>query len=167
MLPQFIGVLALISVFAMSVPFFIRLHRLHMIAESQFPPASAHRYQPMLRLLSEEDLAMVAGNKALRKKLKRERLAIFRGYLRCLTKDYARLLAGVRLAMVNSTVDRPDLARALVVNKILFAIALYRIEIRLFAHTFGLAKVDVSGLVEAMENLRAQASFASPAPFGL
>jgi len=39
---------------------------------------------------------------------------MFRGYLRCLTKDYARLLSGIREMMVESGVDRPDLAKALV-----------------------------------------------------
>jgi len=160
-----VGVLALISVSAVAFQFFAALRLLHSDARTQTATSPLNRYQPMLRLLSDDDLRFVAGNKVLAKKLRGERKDIFRGYLRCLTKDYGRLLAGVRLAMVNSGVDRPDLAKALIKNKILFALALCRIEMRLSLYSLGLGRVDVSGLVEAMDALRGQVAFLAPATF--
>jgi hypothetical protein len=117
----------------------------------------------MVRLLSDEDAAFVSTHKAIARKLRTDRRKIFRGYLNCLTKDYARLLNGVRLAMVRSGVDRPDLAHALAKNQILFAFALCRIEYRLLLHQVGIGKVDVSGLVDAIDALRTQVSFLAPA----
>jgi hypothetical protein len=165
MLPLFAGLLFLISISLFALQFFAILRSLNAVAEARKPLGEANRYRPMLRLLSDDDLTFVSGNKTLARRIRGERREIFRGYLRCLTKDYGRLLAGVRLAMVNSTVDRPDLARALARNKMLFVMALYRIEIRLLMHTLGIGKVDVSGLVEAMDTLRNQVGFLAPASF--
>lgn len=124
---------------------------------------SAERYRPMLRLLSEDDLSFVAANGALHRTLKSGRRKLFRTYLRCLTRDYGYLLAGVRSAMARSGMDRPDLARALAKNRALFALAVYRIEVRLALHSLGLGTVDISGLVEAFEGLRAQVTVLSAA----
>ena len=165
MLAPFIAILVLISLGIFSLAFFSSFRRLRVIAQGNSPVSLANRYRPMVRLLSDEDTALVSGDKALARRFRAQRRQIFRGYLRCLTRDYAQLLDGVRLAMVRSGVDRPDLARALAKNRILFALALCRIEYRLLLHQAGLAKVDVSGLVDAIDALRAQVSFMTPAPF--
>ncbi|MGD1070754.1 MAG: hypothetical protein ABSB15_11490 [Bryobacteraceae bacterium] len=164
MLLPFIATLVLISTGMFALAFFSRLRRLRVIAQSNAAMVVANRYRPMVRLLAEEDTAFVSSNKAIARKLRAQRRRIFRGYLDCLTKDYARLLNGVRLAMVRSGVDRPDLAQALAKNKFLFTFALCRIEFRLLLHRAGIGKVDVSGLVDAMDALRTQVSFLTPAP---
>jgi hypothetical protein len=125
---------------------------------------SAERYRPMLRLLSDEDLNFVAANIALHRTLKSGRRKLFRAYLRCLTRDYAYLLAGIRSAMAGSGADRPDLALALAKNRALFALAIYKVEVRLALHSLGVGKVDISGLVEAFEGLRAQVTMLSAHP---
>ncbi len=82
---------------------------------------------------------------------------LFGGYLRCLTTWIGgRLLAGVREVMVQSGVDRPDLARALAKNRVLFATAICKVEFRLALHATGVGNVDISGLVDALEALRGQ-----------
>jgi hypothetical protein len=131
----------------------------------RLPLLGADRYRPMLRLLSDEDLAFVAADSKLQRTLRARRRDLFRGYLRCLTKDYACLLAGVRQAMVHSGVERPDLARALAKNRVLFAIAICKVEFRLALHATGVGHVDISGLVGALETLRGQVSVLStPSP---
>ncbi|MGA2716342.1 MAG: hypothetical protein ABSG41_24875 [Bryobacteraceae bacterium] len=117
----------------------------------------------MLRLLSDEDLSFVSANNNLRKTLRTRRRELFRSYLRCLTRDYAHLLAGVRSAMVQSGMDRPDLARALAKNRTLFMITIYKVEFRLALHAVGMGKVDISGLVDALEALRSQVNVLSTA----
>lgn len=114
----------------------------------------AGRYHPMLRLLAADDFALSASNPILARDLKTRRISLFRRYLRCLTRDYGRALEGIRLVMVQSGVDRPDLARALVKNRVLFALAICRIEIRLVLFSFGIGRIDVSGVVEAFDRLR-------------
>jgi hypothetical protein len=117
----------------------------------------------MLRLLADGDLEFAGANRVLRGRIRARRRELFRGYLRCLTKDYARLLAGLRQLMAESGVDRPDLAKALAKNRLMFALALCRIEVNLQLHTFGVGKVDVSGLVDALDALRNAVSVMTPA----
>jgi hypothetical protein len=139
-----------------------RMRSLNSVAQSSCPLPDAGRYRPMLRLLSAEDLKFAARNPALRAKLAARRRELFRGYIRCLTKDYARLLGSIRRLMVESGVDRPDLAKALAKNRFAFALALCRIELHLRLHAVGLSNVDVSGLVEALDGLRATVNVMTP-----
>jgi hypothetical protein len=113
MLLSFIVMLFLISTGMFALVFYSRLRRLRVIAQSNASVVVANRYRPMVRLLADEDTAFIAADKRMLRKFRTERRRIFRSYLDCLTKDYGRLLNGVRLAMVRSGVDRPDLARAL------------------------------------------------------
>jgi len=48
-------------------------------------------------------------------------------------------------------------------NRLMFALALCRIELNLQLHTLGIGKVDVSGLVEALDTLRGAVSVMTPA----
>jgi hypothetical protein len=139
----------------------MRLLDAHVQAQQNLP--DVNRYKPMLRLLSDDDLGFAAASPKLRSKVRSQRREVFRGYLRCLTKDYTRLLSGVRGMMVESGEDRPDLAKALARNRVLFALALCRIELHLQLHALGIGKVDVSGLVEALDSLRGAVSVMTPA----
>jgi hypothetical protein len=111
------------------------------------------RYQPMQRLLSTSDLALVAGDKELTKLLRKRRYKVFRSYLRCLTKDYGALLGGVRLMMVQSQVDRPDLAGLLFKGELRFSVSLCKIEAALLLYRFGIATPDVHTLVDQVRSL--------------
>ncbi|MDP9054274.1 MAG: hypothetical protein M3N93_08230 [Acidobacteriota bacterium] len=175
MLILFIAALLSICFGALGLRFFFKIRILQSSRAVSPTALDSHRYQPMLRLLSDADLTFLPAGTELRASLRRRRRELFRGYLRCLTRDYAQLLAGLRLAMVNSGIDRPDLARALAKNKMLFALALCKIEFRLAMHATGIGNVDISGLVEALEVLRGQAQALSslsslssaPLPAGL
>jgi hypothetical protein len=119
---------------------------------------SAVRYRPMERLLSEEDylfLAKQAGfdKKALRR-IRSERRRVFRGYLACLSRDFSLVGAALRLMMMYSAQDRPDLAGILYKQQVLFAYGMLAVQWRLVLHTCGLGTVDVRGLVGAMEYMR-------------
>jgi hypothetical protein len=119
---------------------------------------SIARYRPMERLLSEEDYSFLASqpgfNKKLLGRIRSERRKVFRGYLACLSRDFALVGAALRLMMMYSTQDRPDLAGILYKQQALFAVAMLGVQWRLLLHACGLGNVDVSGLVRAMEQMR-------------
>jgi hypothetical protein len=157
-------VATLLIIFGFALQFLVKMRSLGSRTVGEIPVFGADRYRPMLRLLSDDDLAFVSADSKLHRTLRARRRDLFRGYLRCLTRDYARLLAGVRQAMVHSEVDRPDLARALARNRALFAIAICKVEFRLALHATGVGSVDISGLVDALEALRSTVSVLSTSP---
>jgi hypothetical protein len=150
----FFGLLLLIAVSAFALQFFMRMRTLRAVGVHSANQNVTGRYHPMLRLLSEKDLGILADNPQLLKTVRNQRRRIFRAYLKCLTKDYAQLLAGLRLAMVTSSVDRPDLAKALARNRMLFALAICKVEYRLALNALGLGTVDISGVVAAFDTMR-------------
>jgi len=158
-----IALLVLIAMGSALLLFVARMRLLDAHVQAQQNLPDANRYKPMLRLLADNDLGFAAANPKLRSRIRSQRREVFRGYLRCLTKDYARLLSGVREMMVESGEDRPDLAKALARNQFRFALALCRIELHLQLHALGIGKVDVSGLVEALDSLRGTVSVMTPA----
>jgi hypothetical protein len=121
---------------------------------------SAGRYRPMQRLLDETDEQFLSSHPAFDKKMARkvraERRTIFRGYLRCISRDYGRICSSIRTLMVQSDVDRPDLAKALARSEMLFVAGLFAVECRLFLHTVGWGTVDVRHLVASLEGMRIQ-----------
>ena len=163
MILLFTAILSLVIFGLLALHYLTRLSRMKVISQSgaAFPPSN--RYQPMLRLLSADDEALLAGNKVLVRKFRKQRVEIFRGYLSSLSTDYGKLLSAVRESMAQSNVDRPDLAAALVRNQTLFALAVCRIEYRLLMTSLGLGSVDVSGLVEAISTLQTQLQVFNPA----
>lgn len=166
MLWMFMVLLVIIIATGIVGQLFLRLRSLRAHQGATMVSGPATRYRPMERLLSEADDNMVAGNSALRRKFRAERRKLFRRYLKCLTRDYGCLLNGIRLTMVQSGIDRPDLLRAVARNRIYFALAICRIEYRLALHAAGLGTVDISGVVTAFETLREQMAAFAAVPAG-
>jgi hypothetical protein len=121
------------------------------------------RYRPMERLLRESEWDYLAAqpgfNPARIRAIKSERRKVFRGYLSCLSGDFAAVCLQIRVLMVQSPVARPDLAKALAKFRLQYAVALVKIEFRLLAHAVGIpsVRIDVSGLIRSLEQVGAQA----------
>ena len=119
---------------------------------------SAVRYRPMERLLSTEDLDFLASQpgytRQMARRLRSERRKAFRGYLRCMKRDFNRVTLAIQMLMINSMVDRPDLAGILVKQKAAFQMGLLAVEWRLAMHACGWDRmVDVRDLVGALDAL--------------
>ncbi|HLY16606.1 MAG TPA: hypothetical protein VKR61_05250 [Bryobacteraceae bacterium] len=131
---------------------------------------SIARYRPMERLLSEGDFRFLVSQPGIDKKalrrMRTERRKIFRGYLACLSRDFSLVGAALRLMMMYSAQDRPDLAGILYKQQALFVLGMMRVQWRLVLHAFGLGNVDVSGLVRAMEFMRLELRQMIPAAEG-
>jgi hypothetical protein len=119
----------------------------------------AARYRPMYRLLDESDCGFIAsgshGNANLRR-FRSERRQLFRVYLRNLGTDHARIVGAMRDLLVESELDRPDLAKALYRCQLMFALAMISVEFKLQLHALGIGTVDVHSLVAAVEGLQLQ-----------
>src|ERR1017187_7788716 len=117
------------------------------------------RYRPMFRLLDESDCEFIAAGFPAGSELRRfraERRSLFRVYLCNLGADHARIVGAMRGLLVQSRLDRPDLAKALYRCQLMFALAMISIEFKLFLHALGIGTVDARSLVEAVEGLQLQ-----------
>lgn len=128
---------------------------------------SITKYRPMLRLLAEDDFRFLEQQEgyepAIGKRLRAERLKIFRGYLRNLVRDYHRLHIGARLILVYAPEDRSDLASQLVRHRLEFAWNLMRVELNLAMYSLGIGSVDVKALIGTLDSIQSCIKAASHA----
>jgi len=128
---------------------------------------SIERYRPMMRLLDGEDLEFLRSQPGftprMATKLRIQRCQIFRGYLRCLSADFGRVCAAIKVLMLQSRSDRPDLAVALVKSQVAFASGMISVQFRLFLYRWGLCSVDVSSLVTMFDVMRLELRTLVPA----
>jgi len=119
----------------------------------------AARYRPMFRLLDESECGFITSGfpgKANLRQFRAERRSLFRVYLRNLGADHARIVGAIRDLLVQSQMDRPDLAKALFRCQLMFALAMIAVEVKLQVHALGIGTVDVRSLVAAVESLELQ-----------
>jgi hypothetical protein len=129
---------------------------------------SIARYRPMLRLLDDADYKFLSSQPGYSAKfvsrLRAERRAIFRAYLRDLVRDFHKLHMAARMVLVYGKQDRPELAMLLVRQRVVFTLAILAIECRLMLHVAGIGVVDVRNVVAAVENMRNSVTEFSVAP---
>lgn len=126
--------------------------------ESEDEGFSLARYQPMTRLLEEDDFVFLASQPGYRPeigaKLRRERRRIFRMYLRELAGDFHRLHAEARRMVAESHAENAELVSLLIRQQVTFWRAMAGVELRLAMEWTGLPGIDVRGLVEDIELMR-------------
>jgi hypothetical protein len=127
--------------------------------ENIFAPS---RYKPMERLLDPADYRFLASqpghSRGMTRRLRANRVGIFRGYARCLGRDFTRVSNALKMLMVHAPVDRSALVGLLLKQRLLFSANMISLEFRLVLHTFGWTTptIDVRNLVEALDALGAQ-----------
>jgi hypothetical protein len=121
---------------------------------------SPERYCPMARLLHARDFRRLQDHPVISRKMLRRfrahRVRAFRGYLECLSTDYSRVSQTVKLLMVQSAKDRPDLATLLLRHRMVFTLHLMIVEGRLALYTMGVGTVEAGHLVTALASMRLQ-----------
>ncbi len=121
---------------------------------------SPSRYKAMERLLDDTDRQFLSShpkfNKDREKKFRAVRVKIFRGYMQQLSEDFGRICKAVKVLMVHSQVDRPDLAGLLLKQQFTFSLAMMQVEIKLMLYGVGWAGVDAKALLEPLANVRTQ-----------
>jgi len=128
---------------------------------------SIERYRPMARLLDAGDVEFVRSQPGFTPRmletLRRQRRQIFRGYLRCLQGDFGRVCSAIKLVMLQSQHDRPDLATALIRHQFTFACGMLLVHCRLTLYGWGICSVDVARLVKSFDKMRLELRTLVPA----
>ena len=128
---------------------------------------STHRYRPMLRLLEETDFQFLRSQNGftpeMGRRLRRQRVRAFRGYLRMIEADFDRVSAALRLILAYSEDDRPELASLLLQRRLRFIFALTGIHCRLVLFRMGPSGVDVSSMIQLFDGMRLELRALVPA----
>jgi hypothetical protein len=128
---------------------------------------STDRYRPAMRLLDSRDIEFLRSQAGFTPKmearLRAQRCQIFRGYLRCLDMDFQRVCVALKLVLLHSEQDRPDLSAVLVHHRIMFATGLVGARFRLFLYRWGICTVDVASLVQIFDVMRIELRTLVPA----
>jgi hypothetical protein len=161
---EFLIIGLLMAGFGLAVALFLLVRK--MAVESGSLPVTAEwidelsieRYRPMMRLLDGGDIAFLRTQPgftpSMASKLRQQRSKLFRGYLNCLTGDFSRVCSAIKLVMLHSQYDRPDLATALIRHQVMFGMGMLAVYFRLALYRWGLCGVDVAGLVNIFDVMR-------------
>lgn len=117
---------------------------------------SIERYRPMLRLLDDEELRFLRSQRFtpdIIAQFRRQRCQVFRACLCSLSVDFGRICMALKLLMLQATTDRPDLASALIRGQVAFAWSMVAVHAQLVLYRIGIGSVDVTELVEAIQDL--------------
>ena len=130
---------------------------------------SVDRYQPMTRLLGEEDLRFLrshgGSNPNAMSEFRRQRCEVFQSYLSCLHSDFQKVCMVLKIIMVQSRFDRPDLARVLIRGQRAFVFGLMMVQVRVLLYRWGLASVEVGGLLSLFDAARLELRTLVPVQF--
>jgi hypothetical protein len=168
-----IGIL-MVTFLALATALFLLVRKVAFINGGSLPlnaewidELSIERYRPMMRLLDGGDLEFLRSQPGftsrMAAKLRVQRCQIFRGYLRCLSGDFARVCSALKVLMLQSRHDRPDLAGLLLQNQVLFAWGMALVYFHLFLYRWGVCGVDVTRLVGVFDRMRLELRSLVPA----
>jgi hypothetical protein len=133
-------------------------HQILPVTTEWLNDLSTDRYRPMLRLLQETDFRFLCSQQGctpqMARRLRRQRVHAFRGYLDMLQADFDRVAAALRLILAHSSYDRPELASLLFQRRMMFAVTLLGVQFRIVLFRLGLSGVDVSSLIHLFEGMR-------------
>jgi hypothetical protein len=157
---------ALLPLFIISLALGVLFRRMASRTEPmEYDPAwledfTIAKYRPMLRLLSEDDYEFLASQAGYQGKiasqLRAERRKVFKAYLRNLVRDFHRLHHVAKMMAVYSAHDRPEMAMALLKQRVTFSVAVMAVRVRLMLHTVGIGAVEVRNLIDSLDHMRSE-----------
>jgi hypothetical protein len=127
---------------------------------------SVQRYRPMIRLLDGADIDFLRSRPGvtprLEAALRKERLQLFSGYLGLLETDFRRVSMALKVLMLQSRYDRPDLASAILRHQATFALGITLVRIRVAFFRLGLGAADAAILVKTFDAMRLELRSLTP-----
>jgi hypothetical protein len=156
-----VPIFGLILVFLL--PVFVRLFRhCHMgeVTPEWLENFSAGSYRPMEDLLGTEDFHFLVRqpgfDRALYRRLRRDRLRIFRQYLNRLISDFNRLHTYARYLLAQTEEDHSELLIGLIRLRVKFSLTVLRVELRYLACCLGYHPLVTGVLVGRLEEMSEQ-----------
>jgi hypothetical protein len=119
---------------------------------------STDKYRNMMRLLSREGIEELRSrpdySHQMAAEFRKERSRLFKEYLSEMSVDFERICIAIRVLMLNSRYDRPDLASTLIQSQVMFSLATASLRIRLFFYTLGWCEGDASEVCRIFDAMR-------------
>lgn len=132
----------------------------HPVTAEWIEELSADHYRPMLRLLDGEDLEILRSQPGFGpeqvRAFRRDRTRIFREYLNRLNTDFACVAMALKIVMLQSEQDRPELASQLFQNQVRFAARMLAVRARLVLFELGIGTIEVDNLLGVFDMMRLQ-----------
>jgi hypothetical protein len=122
-------------------------------------------YRPVQRLLDSADFEFLRSRGVAEVKIRRlrkERRAIYRLCLRSLAADFNTIQLALNLVLIQSQIDRPDLAAELARQKATFYRNLFVAEAGLVLHACGIDRIPAVDLVRPFTVLQDQLRHLAP-----
>jgi hypothetical protein len=130
---------------------------------------SASSYYPMQRLLAAEDFRFLSRQPgfdlSLYRKLRRDRLHIFRQYLSRLIVDFNRLHTAARILLAHGHEDQSHLVSQLIWLKVRFSLAVIEAECSYILCCIGFRSLAARAMIMRLEEMSAQLRLISAAQF--
>jgi hypothetical protein len=112
----------------------------------------------MFRLLGERDmrflLSQPGATPGLVRRVRRQRCQIFRGYLRCLERDFRLTCDALTMVMVQSQCERRDILRTVATSRVKFFFGMLRVRYRLLLYRWNVGREPVAQLVRLFEGVQ-------------
>ncbi len=128
---------------------------------------SAASYRPMERLLDNRDYAFLASQRGfepiIARRLRRQRVRIFQGYLLGMIRDFHRLLKIARHIALFASADQSALVKDLWRLRLHFYCSVAAVEAQLALKALGWGAVDARGLLISFEQIHARTERLRPA----
>lgn len=143
--------------------------RIEEITSEWLESFSPSTYYPMQELLSDEDFRFLSRQPgfdfSLYRKLRRERLHIFRQYLSRLIVDFNRLHAAARVLVAHGEEDRSNLVGRLVWLKVMFSAAVLKAQLSYFCCSLGVGSLAARAAIQRLEQMSAELTSLSATQF--
>jgi hypothetical protein len=121
---------------------------------------SADRYEPMVRLLADDDVAFLrrrtCPQSGIVARWDRARRRVFRLYLKDLAADFRSLHAEARALVAESPEQYADLVGVLMRQQVVFWRVMATVRVRLAFGALGINAADVRRLIDAIESLHVE-----------
>lgn len=162
--------LVLTLLFIVFVPVLVQLLRrcpVQEVTADWLENFSVASYYPMEGLLSDEDFQFLSRQPgfdlSLYRKLRRERLHIFKQYLNRSIGDFNRLHTAIRTILPYAPEDCSDVAARLIWLRLRFSSAVFRAELSYRLGVLGYHSLAVRSLIRQLEEMNLQLSLVSAA----